>query len=265
MKLVDVHTHLTHEKFQNDLIEVISSSQKAGLKSIIVNGLEPDSNRYILELAERHPIIKAALGIYPLDAVNNMEAHLPFAIKTFDIEKEITFIESQIKLGRVFAIGECGLDGHWLKSETFSAQEAVFERLIDLSKVYDLPLIIHTRKLEVRSMEILRHHKAERVNFHCFGGRTKHALRWAEEFGWYFSIPANARRNQSFTKLLKSMDKNFLLTETDAPYLPPKPGDRNWPGNVKSTVAYFAELRDWTYEAAEDQIWQNYCRLFRDS
>lgn len=260
---VDVHSHLTHEDFANDLPEVVQRAEKAGLGAIIVNGLEPRSNRRILDLATRYPIIKPALGIYPIDAINGLTESLPHPVAQFDADQEIAFIEEQIIAGRVFAIGECGLDGYWVGQETFAEQERVFEALIEKAKRHDLPLIIHTRKREERAMEILAHHKVELVDFHCYGGKSKPALQAAEKYGWYFSIPANARRSDSFRKLLKELPRDRILTETDCPYLAPEKGERNEPANVVGTVALLAELRGMSVDAAEDLVWTNYKRLFK--
>jgi len=265
VRYVDVHTHLTHRAFTEDADAVIERAVQAGLDAIVVNGLEPVSNRQVLALAARHAAVRPALGIYPLDAVNGLlPADLPFETARFDVDAELGFIRQEALAGRLTAIGECGLDGHWVGPETFAEQERVFEALIGVALEADLPLIIHTRKLEVRSMEILVAHGVERVNFHCFGGKPKLALEWAERHGFWFSIPANARVNQAFTKMLKELPLERLLTETDAPYLPPVRGERNEPANVVGTVAWLAELRGLSIDAARDQVADNYRALFRE-
>lgn len=259
---VDVHTHLTHEKFRADQAQVILRAKAAGLGAVVVNGLEPRSNREILELA-KDPLIKAALGIYPIDAVNDrLPQGFPFEVERFDVKAEVQFIREQARAGTLTAVGECGLDGHWLGEETFKAQEAVFEELIAVAMESDLPVIIHTRKLEQRSIEILAALGVKKADFHCFGGKVKLALAAAEKHGWYFSIPANAPVNEAFRKMLKDLPPDRILTETDAPYLSPRKGERNEPANVVGTVNLFAELRGLTQEAARDQIWKNYQALF---
>jgi len=260
---VDVHTHLTHENFVGEVDAVISRANAGGLGAIIVNGLEPVSNRTILDMAARHHVIKPALGIYPIDAVNDrLPPDLPFKVEPFDVNAELDFIEAQAAAGALFALGECGLDGYWVGPETFARQEEVFERFIHIAKTYDLPLIIHTRKLEQRSADILAHHQVKRVNFHCFGGKVKLAQRLAEEHGWWFSIPANATVNEAFRKMLLTLPPEKILTETDAPYLPPVKGQRNEPVNVVGTVNLLAQLRGWSPEQAREQIWSNFNDLF---
>jgi TatD DNase family protein len=260
---VDVHTHLTHAKFAGAVDSVVAAAATAGLGAIVVNGLEPQSNREILAMAKRHAIVKPALGIYPLDAVCDLIGpEVPFPVPRFDVEAEIAFIEEHAKRGDLAAVGECGLDGHWVGPETFAAQERVFVRLLEIAMTHDLPVIIHTRKLEQRTVEILRAHRPKKVNFHCFGGRVALARECAEKDRWWFSIPANARVNEAFTKMLKTLPLDRLLTETDAPFLAPVRGERNEPKHVVGTVAYLAELRGMTVEAARDQVWNNYLQLF---
>lgn len=259
---VDVHTHLTHEKFRGDQAAVIARAKAAGLGAIVVNGLEPESNREILELA-RDPVIKPALGIYPIDAVNDrLPEGFPFPVARFDVKAEIQFIREQAMAGRLVAVGECGLDGHWLGEDTFSAQEAVFEELIGIAMAADIPVIIHTRKLEQRSIEILTALGVKKADFHCFGGKVKLALDAAEKHGWHFSIPANAPVNEAFRKMLRDLPSELLLTETDAPYLSPVKGQRNEPANVVGTVELFAALRKISPDEAKNRIWNNYLALF---
>ena len=256
---VDVHTHLTHDRFSDDLAGTIARAEAAGLGAVVVNGLEPISNRQVLSMAAEHSIINAALGIYPLDAVCHLlPSDFELDVATFDVDAEIQFIDEQAGAGNLIAIGECGLDGYWLGEETFAEQERVFESLVDIAMRHDLPAIIHTRKREVRAAEILRSLGARRVDFHCYGGKVKNAIRWADEDGWWFSIPANARRNEAFTKMLRELEPERILTETDAPYLAPQPGTRNEPANVVGTIDYLAELRQCSVDEARDTVWRNF-------
>ena len=260
--LVDVHTHLTHEDFRGEVDVVVERAVAAGLGAIVVNGLNPESNRQVLELATRHPQIKAALGIYPIDAVNDqLPPDLPFSVASFDVDQELLWIEAQAQAGRVFALGECGLDGYWVGESTFKRQEQVFETFIDIAKRYQLPLIIHTRKLEQRAAEILVHHGVTKVNFHCFGGKVRLAQQWSEKYGWWFSIPANATVNEGFRKMLLVLPPERILTETDAPYLTPIKGQRNEPATVASTIDLLASLRNWTIAETRERIWSNFKSL----
>lgn len=260
---VDVHTHLTHHMFDADRDQIIKKCLDDGIGRVIVNGLNPSSNREILAMSEKHPHIMAALGIYPVDAVwELLSEDFPHPVQGFSIQEEIDFIDQCARSKKIIAVGECGLDAHWLGAETFQRQEEVFVALLEVAMKNDLPVIIHTRKLEKRAMEILKHYGVKKVDFHCYGGKSKLALKAAEEEGWYFSIPANAGKNESFKKLLVYLPHDRVLTETDAPYLGPVRNTRNDPTNVIYTIDLFAKLRGWTHEQAKLVIWQNFCELF---
>ena len=126
---VDVHTHLTHEDFAQDWQQVLSRAVTAGLGAIVVNGLEPVSNRQILAWAKTYPVIRPAIGIYPLDAINDrLPADFPFPVAPFDVDAEIAFIREQAAAGHLAAVGECGLDAYYLPVEYLPAQERVLRR-----------------------------------------------------------------------------------------------------------------------------------------
>ena len=102
---------------------------------------------------------------------------------------------------------------------------------------------------------------AKRVDWHCFGSKLKLARKIAEA-GYYLSVPANARRSESFTRMLQSLPKDKLLLETDCPYLSPEPGTRNEPSNVSGTLRYTAELWETDVEAVQAQLESNFETLF---
>jgi len=260
---VDVHTHLTHKAFAGDLPAVIKRAEDAGLGAVVVNGLDPESNRATLEMADTYEVVKAALGLYPVNAANGpLTDGLPYPVPRFDVAGEIAFIREQAQAGRLHAIGECGLDGHWLSEASYPAQEKAFSALIEIAAECDLPLIVHSRKREQRAVDMLAYHGARKVVFHCYGGKLALARKAASEHGWWFSIPANAARNDAFRHLLARLPAEKILTETDAPYLPPKRGERNEPAAVVETIGVFAEERALTHDEAKAKVWSNYRSLF---
>ena len=261
---VDVHCHLTDPQYQSDLPAVIQRAEAAGVLHMVVNGLDPQSNRETLALQARFSSVRAALGIYPIHAVSRLlQNPLPF---TFDVledpDAEIRFIAEMAAQNKITAIGECGLDGHWLTPDTYPEQERVFRALIHVAKTYDLPVIVHSRKLEQRTYEILKEENPPRVVFHCWGGKVKTAVMICEHHDWCFSIPANAERNGAFTKMLQLLPLHNILTETDSPYLAPTPKTRNEPQNVVKTIQFFAKIRTLSDPIAKETVWRNYCRIF---
>src|SRR3989344_4800652 len=107
--LVDVHAHLTFEQFSKDLEQVIERARKTGVVSILCSGVDHESNVKVLELSKKYNIIKASLGIYPLDAVGlgNYD-DVPRENRPMDVDAEISFIKENKNF--IIAIGEVGLD-----------------------------------------------------------------------------------------------------------------------------------------------------------
>eukprot|EP00639_Heterosigma_akashiwo_P018015 CAMPEP_0206398964 /NCGR_PEP_ID=MMETSP0294-20121207/24502_1 /ASSEMBLY_ACC=CAM_ASM_000327 /TAXON_ID=39354 /ORGANISM="Heterosigma akashiwo, Strain CCMP2393" /LENGTH=281 /DNA_ID=CAMNT_0053854603 /DNA_START=144 /DNA_END=989 /DNA_ORIENTATION=+ len=264
---VDVHCHLIHEQFEGDEDAAAERAAAKGLEFCIVNGLEPESNRKVLELCSRHSNLVAAAGIYPIDACCNVieptawEHEFPPPDK-FDVDAEIEWIDQQAAEGNIVAVGECGLDRFYVTDEaSWAEQERVLVRLIGVAKRRDLPLILHTRKGEQRTFELLQEHGVTKADFHCYGGKVKLAKRIAEA-GYYFSIPSAVERNENFRSLVRALPMELILTETDSPYMGPDRGERNEPATVPRGVAAIAEVKGLGVEETTAQIRDNFKRLF---
>jgi TatD DNase family protein len=160
-----------------------------------------------------------------------------------------------------FAIGEIGLDGYWVPQSLWEKQEEAFRAMIRIALDADKPMIVHTRKRERRAFEILREMGATRVDWHCFGGKVSLARQIAEHGHW-MSIPANARRSESFTRMLETLPRDRLLLETDCPYLPPERDMTNEPATVAGTAAYAAELWGCSVREVEERMAESFARLF---
>jgi TatD DNase family protein len=263
MGLFDVHAHLTHPHLLSDIEGVVARAEAAGLSTIVSNGLNPADNAAVLELSERFPIVKPAFGLYPVDAVL---AEMNAAGETYPGQREVWATGDAIAWVRdhveqAIAVGEIGLDGHWVKEPFWPAQDEAFRTLVRLAMDADKPIIIHTRKRERRTLELLDELGATRVNWHCFTGRLSLAREIAKR-GHYLSIPANVRRSESFTRMLEALPREQLLLETDSPYLGPEKDVQNEPANVKGTALFAAELWKTTEAAATDQLAQNFEALF---
>lgn len=263
LNLVDVHCHLCHGDYDQDRSTLIEKIEDFGLRSVVVNGLEPVSNRKGIELAQRCRIVRPAAGIYPLDAIHPlMEGKEDYECQPFCIDSEIGWIEDQAHGGFIVAVGECGLDGTYFGGQMIEAQKKVFSELIRIATHYQLPLIVHSRKAEKQVMELLAERKISNVIFHCYMGKVSLALRGAEEYGWNFSIPAIAPRHMGFQKMLAQLPEAHILTETDSPYLSQLKGTRNDSRQVIYPIWTLALLRGIEVEAATKMVWQNYQRIF---
>ena len=263
MSFVDVHAHLIHPQFEGEEQQAAVRAAAAGLSAVIVNGLEPASNRRVLQLCEGHSHLYPALGIYPVDAIaHRIDPHSwPYEWPPptpFDVDAEIAFIDSVAE--QLIAIGECGLDRYWV-TEQDAEQERVLRALIDIALRHDKPVILHTRKAEARTFEILLEMGVVKADFHCFTGKLKLARRITEA-GYYLSIPPAVTRDQTFQRFARELPADRLLTETDSPYMGPVRGERNEPANVPVAVEAMAKARGVDAETMRVAIAENFERLF---
>lgn len=264
MGIHDVHAHLTHPHLIGDSELILQRAREAGLTRIICNGLNPGDNQEVALLASSDSMLLPAFGLYPIDAVlpemHALGIEYPREPGPWTTEEAISWVREHCQ--DAVAVGEIGLDGYWVPEELWDRQEEVFRALVQVGIDADKPLIIHSRKRERRCFEILEEMGAKRADFHCFGGKVKLARRIAEA-GFHLSIPANARRSESFTRMLQTVPRTQLLLETDCPYLAPQRGDTNEPANVAGTAAYAAELWQEEASAVQAQLEDNFYTLFR--
>jgi len=260
---VDVHTHLTHAAFCGEQDEFAKRAAQAGLDCVIVNGLEPRSNRAVLELCARHPHLFPALGIYPVDAIastiqRDCWCHPFDPPDAFDVDAEIDFIDS-VADGLV-ALGECGLDQYWVRDQACE-QERVLRRFCEVALAHRKPLILHSRKAEERTFAIVQEMGVRAVDFHCFGGKLKLARRIADA-GYYLSIPTVVVRSEAFQRIVQEIPLDRLLTETDAPYMGPDAGMRNEPATVPRAIEAMARAKKMTVDDVRCAVRQNCRDLF---
>ena len=264
MILVDIHAHLDHERFKKDLNEVIERARKAGVKRIITSGVNSATNRMVLKIAEKYPdIVKVSFGLYPLDALakeleEGEASGFPRDIQPINVDEELEWIKEN--KDKCAAIGECGLDFNWGREKELE-QKKVFQKVIDLAEKIDKPIVVHTRKAELEAVEMLESSNLKKIVLHCCMAR-KHLIKKAADNGWYFSIPPIITRLQHFQTMADIVNINQLLTETDAPYLSPFPGERNEPAFVIETIKKIAEIKNFMPEEVANNIWMNYNRVF---
>jgi len=252
--LIDIHCHLDFEGIIERLDEVIANAKKAGLKAIVTSGVNPATNRKILEIADKYPdIVKPSFGLYPMDALTRETEEK----NQFDVDKELEFLQKN--KDRFISLGEVGLDYKNGKDKTM--QKAVFEKILQTAKKLNKTVIIHSRKAELDALDILESSGIKKVIMHCFSGR-KHLVQRAYDLGYYFSIPTNVVRLQQFRDMVKEIDINHLFCETDAPFLSPFKDKRNEPAFVVESYKKIAEIKKLELEEVEKNIWVNFQRLF---
>lgn len=253
--LIDTHAHLDQSDFDADLDQVLARATAAGVETILCVAVTGDSSAAILELADRHPAIRAAVGIHP-----NHAAQVPAG----DWERVCAFARS----GRAVALGETGLDRHW-DYTPFDVQQDYFGRHLELSRETNLPFIVHCRESEPDVLAMLR--AAYRDGPLC-GVMHSFSSDWqlAEQclaMGLYISFAGMVtfKKSQALRDVARQIPADRILVETDSPYLSPHPlrGKRNEPANVQLTAACVAEARGETLEQLAEHTTRNARQLFR--
>lgn len=233
--LIDSHAHIYGREFHDDFAAMLERAVQAGVSNIVVPGGDLESSREACELAARYNQIYCAVGVHPHDAMRVTD-------KCYDIFREMAADNA-----KVVAIGEIGLDFYRDRSPR-EDQEKVFRRFIRMARELDLPIIVHDRDAHERTMRILREEKATEVGgvLHCFSGDLAMA-RQCVEMGLFISIPGTVTfaSNEALRDVVRGVQVEHLLLETDSPYLAPLPhrGKRNEPAYVRLVAERVAELK----------------------
>jgi len=257
--LIDIHSHLDHCYFDKDIDQAIDNARNASVKVILTAGVNPESNRKTLELAEKYDIVKPCLGIYPIPVLKKEieEGGLPFEQKSIDINEEIKFIEKN--KNKIAAVGEVGLDYKIIKDS--KEQKSLFQKMIDLAEKINKPIIVHSRKAEADCIDVLQSSKLKKIIMHCFTGK-KSLVKKIIDNGWFLTAPTNIIRSAQFQDNVKITPITQLFVETDAPYLSPFKDKRNEPAFVLESYKKIAELKKMEFEEVVNNIWMNWQRIF---
>ena len=252
--LIDSHCHLNYPGLVEDEAAVLTRARARGVSGFLNISTRQSEWEHVVAAAERHPDVWASIGVHPHEA----DAHPDLGTAAL--------VEGATH-PKVVAIGECGLDYHYDKSDRDS-QKARFRAQIQAARKARLPLIIHTRDAEEDTAAILAEKAARggvRGVLHCFTGTQWLADR-ALELGFFISLSGivtfkNARALQ---EVAKAVPDDRLLVETDAPFLAPVPyrGKTCEPAFVADTAAFLAELRGTTPERIAEITTANFFRLF---
>ena len=254
MKLIDSHCHLNYEGLAERQGEVLANARNRGVAGFLNISTRQKEWSEVIAVAERNADVWATVGVHPHEA----DAHPDLGAKAL--------VEGAQHL-KVIAIGECGLDYYYDKSDR-KAQRERFQAHIEAARETGLPLVIHTRDAEEDTAEML----SEAVKeggvagvLHCFTGSADLA-RKALDLGFYISLSGivtfkNAADLQETAKIIP---EDRLLVETDAPFLAPVPnrGKTCEPAFVADTAAFVANLRGETIESVADSTTANFFRLF---
>jgi len=254
MRLIDSHCHLNYDGLAERQDEVLAAARARGVEGFLNISTRQSEWGAIVATAERNADVWASIGVHPHEADGHPDLGAAALVEASEHPK-------------VIAIGECGLDYYYDKSDR-AAQRERFEAHVEAARATGLPLVVHTRDAEDDTAEILT--AAVREGgvtgvLHCFTGSAELA-RKGLDLGFYVSLSGivtfkNAADLQATAKWIP---EDQLLVETDAPFLAPVPnrGKTCEPAFVADTAAFVAELRGEEPEALGEATTANFFRLF---
>jgi TatD DNase family protein len=276
---IDIHGHLNF--FAYDPIEssgrtgreeAIEHAQKAGVGMITV-GTQMDTSKKAVELAEKHENMWAIIGLHPIHTSKSHhdEKELGEGGKEFTSKGEILDIEAYRKLARhpkTVAIGECGLDYYHLDEDSREKQVKIFESMIDLANEVGKPLMLHIRNGSGRSAykdayEILKSRAKVKGDLHFFAGSIEEAKPFID-LDFSFSFTGVVTFTHDYDEIVKYLPLERIMSETDCPYVTPKPnrGKRNEPAYVIETVRAIARIRGEDEVKVAAQLLENARKFF---
>lgn len=252
-KWIDSHAHLSNSTVYEKADEMLQRAQQADLAAIVNICTDKESLEKGLELAKRYPWVYNTASTTPHDVEKEGDEFFPL-------------VEEAVRQGGLVAIGETGLDYHYMHSPK-DIQQVFFRRYLKLALESNLPVVIHCRDAFADLFQILdeEYPQDRKGVLHCFTGTIGEAERLVKR-GWYISISGivTFKSSEELRQVAKMVPINQLLVETDTPYLSPqgKRGTLNEPANVIETGTVIATVKNIPLDELAKATMENACRFF---
>lgn len=249
---IDTHVHLNSKQLENHLEEVIQDAFLKQVTTMIVVGYDLETSQKAILLAHQYDWCYAAVGFHPTE------------IKDYT-DDEYQILEEMLQDEKVVALGEVGYDLHW-DTTTVEEQERAFVRQIELAKKYHLPLMIHSRDAHQITFDTLKKHHAEEIGgiMHSYSGSVELAKEYIKmNFSFGISGPVTFKNGKNMKEVVEQIDIQYLVSETDSPYLTPHPyrGTENGPQYIPLIVEEMAKIKQISVEEMALAIRNNVNRI----
>ena len=247
--MIDTHIHLNDEAYKDNLEEIIQSAFNNGIDTMFVIGCDYQTSLKAIEIANKYKNIHAIVGLHPSEVDK-------------ETDKELNWLKKLLKEEKVIGVGEIGLDLYWTK-EFKNLQIYYFEKQLELSLQYDLPVSIHSRDAIELTYQILAKQNYKGV-IHCFSGSFEMANKFINK-GYLLGIGGVVTfKNTNLKEVVKNIPLTSIVTETDGPYLAPVPyrGKLNKPEYIKLICEEIANLKEIELAIVEKQILENVKSVF---
>ena len=257
--MIDTHTHVYEPEFEADRAEVMARAETAGVEVFMLPAIDRESYGRMFEMSRKSPNCKPMMGLHPTSVNDNP-----------DYREDLALVEQLLKgtdeVDRFYGVGEVGLDLYWSK-EWQREQTEVFERQVELSLEYDLPLVIHVREAWGATLDVLERFRGRGVRgiMHAFTSNVENYRKVKRLGDFKFGIGGVVTyKNSGLAATVAEMALEDLVLETDAPYLTPVPfrGKRNEPSYLVYICEKIAEAKGISSEQVARQTTENAATLF---
>lgn len=253
-EFTDTHTHLYLGAFSADLDQVVARAMAQGVTRMFLPNLDSTSIDEMLKVCNRfsgncYPMV----GLHPTSVKDNYEA-------------ELSIIEKFITDKQFIAVGEIGIDLYWDKTY-LKEQQIVFRQQLNWARMVELPVVIHARESFDEIFNIMDEENLEGLSgvFHSFTGNEEQAKK-ALSYGFYIGINGIVTfKNSGLESVVKTVPRDKLLIETDAPFLAPVPyrGKRNESSYVVDIAKKIALIYDTEVSTVAAFTTRNALELFK--
>jgi TatD DNase family protein len=255
--MIDTHTHLYAEEFDDDRKETIQRALDKGITEFYLPAIDSESHKKMLQLESEYPNqIFSMMGLHPC------------YVKPESWEKELEIVKNYLDQRHFPAIGEIGIDLYWDKS-TLDIQVKAFEQQIDWAIEKDLPIVIHTRESFDETFEVLERKKHPKLRgiFHCFSGNLEQAKQ-ALNLNFILVIGGVVTfKNGKIDQFLNEIPLDKIVLETDSPYLAPVPyrGKRNESSYLGLVAGKLVDIYGVDFTEIDRVTSENAKRLFKNN
>lgn len=255
MFIIDTHTHLYLEQFDEDRSEVMGRALEADVKLMLLPNID----------AGTIPSVKQMMIDFPKNVRGMMGLH-PCSVKP-GFEKELEIIEDELRTGEYVAVGEMGLDLYWEKGFLDQQIEA-FRRQVDWAKELNLPVVLHVRDAFDESLDLLDEINDDKLTgvFHCFTGGEREIERINEYGNFYYGMGGvTTFKKAGLDQIIPMLPSDKIILETDSPYLAPVPyrGKRNESAYTRIVGQRVADVLEVTLDKVAELTTENAKRLFK--
>ncbi len=257
--IFDTHIHLNDKKLFDNLDSLLQSAKEKGVTHFLCVGWDLESSKLAIKIAEKYENVYCAIGVIPTE-------HKQYRLKN-ESNPTIKELEDLISTSKkIKAIGEIGLDYYWEKEDNIKAkQKEMFIEQIELANKYNLPISIHCRNAIQNTYDILKAHAVNQTGImHCFSGSVEMAkefikLGYMIAFGGVLTF----KNAVEIKDVIHSIPQEFIVFETDAPYLAPVPfrGNINLPEYIYETVKYASESLNLNFGEFQKISFHNSCKI----